>query len=498
MTVLVKQHRQLILPLGLFSLSLTVLLRTMAPTVYTLDSGEFVIAAAQLGIAHGPGYPLYLLLLHLFLHLPVGDLGFRGNLFSALCLAAAVPVLYTMLARLVGDRRTAAITTMLWVWSYYVWAVGLFAEVYAPQLLTLTWVGWALLKLKSNQPHPCHALQAGALFGVAVAMCPSSILFAPGMVAVFMQSRISWRLRIASAALALALFVIPQFYFPWRYALQPTFNLAGSYNADGAFQPIHLDTLSGLSWFIAGGQFQGLFFNQGIIPSAGQISQVFRLYLHNFLGLGVVVGVIGAAALWQQSRRTFWLWLVFFVPYTYFYTTYGAVDKQLMFGPSFLLWTIPVAFGLRRLVQQFSARSFYALLVLPLLALVVFLPQLDLSTETTIYQRADALLQRVPLRAVIFGQWHDLVPVQFLYYLEGKRADVRLVNLFLFPQPELTQYLDHLTAQQEPVVFISSRLGSDEQPHPNLAWLFTRYRVETTTLSFGDEPPLDLFLVQSK
>ncbi len=491
------ESRRILLPLALFSLSLAVLLRTVAPTVYALDSGEFVIAAKQLGIVHGPGYPLYLILLHIFLRLPIGDLGFRGNLFSALCLAATVPLLYAILVRLVTIRWIAAITTLLWVWSYYVWSIGLFAEVYAPQLFTLSLFGWALLKLKSNHHHPYQPLGIGALFGIAVAMCPSSVLFAPGLVVAFLQHGISWQLRIISATLALALFVTAQLYFPWRYAAQPEFNLAGSYDANGLFQPIRLDTLSGLTWFIAGGQFEGLFFEKGIIPSGEQISQVLQLYTHNFLGFGLVLGIVGAAALIRQSKRGFGLWLIFFAPYTYFYTTYGAGDKQLMFGPSFLLWTVPLAFGLRWMTQQLSGKLVYVLLALPIIPLVIFWPQLDLSSDTSVYQRAEVLLKRVPPDAVIFGQWHDLVPVQYLHHLEGRRTDVRLLNLFLFPQLNLTQYLDYLTAQQKPVVFISSRLSKDGQI-TSFAWLFSRYRVETITLNFGSEPPLDLFLVESQ
>jgi hypothetical protein len=497
MTTLFGSGR-IVLPLALFSLSLSVLLRTVAPTVYALDSGEFVIAAKQLGIVHGPGYPLYLMVLHIFLRLPIGDLGFRGNLFSALCLAATVPVLYTFLVRIVTIRWIAAITTLLWVWSYYVWSIGLFAEVYAPQLFTLSLFGWALLKLKTEHPHPYQPLGIGALFGIAVAMCPSSVLFAPGLVVAFLQHRISWQLRITSAALALVLFVTVQLYFPWRYAAQPAFNLAGTYDANGSFQPIRLDTLSGLTWFIAGGQFEGLFFEEGIIPTGEQISQVFQLYNHNFLGFGLVLGIVGAVALIRQSKQGFGLWLIFFAPYTYFYTTYGAGDKQLMFGPSFLLWTVPLAFGLRWMMQRLSGKVVYGLLALPIISLVIFWPQLDLSTETSVHQRAEVLLERVPPHAVIFGQWHDLVPVQYLYYLEGRRSDVRLINLFLFPQPNLARYLDHLTALKEPVVFISSRLNPDAHLPSSIAWLFSRYGVDTITLNFGSEPPLDLFLIHSQ
>jgi len=35
---------------------------TLAPTVTLVDSGELIVAARSLGVAHPPGFPLYVLL----------------------------------------------------------------------------------------------------------------------------------------------------------------------------------------------------------------------------------------------------------------------------------------------------------------------------------------------------------------------------------------------------------------------------------------------------
>ena len=62
-------------------------LRTLAPTVLGFDSGEFQFVVPTLGLAHPTGYPLYLLLGKLFTALPVGDVAYRVNLFSAVAMA---------------------------------------------------------------------------------------------------------------------------------------------------------------------------------------------------------------------------------------------------------------------------------------------------------------------------------------------------------------------------------------------------------------------------
>src|SRR4051812_132752 len=70
---------------------------TLAPTVTLVDSGELIVAARFLGVAHPPGFPLYLMLAHLASVVPIGNVAERINFASAFfaALAAAMLVLVT-------------------------------------------------------------------------------------------------------------------------------------------------------------------------------------------------------------------------------------------------------------------------------------------------------------------------------------------------------------------------------------------------------------------
>lgn len=462
-------------PLALFIISAAVLLRTLVPTIYTLDSAEFVTGARLLGIVHAPGYALYLLALHLFLRLP-GDPGFLGNLFSALCLALTAPLLYGILRALVADRWIAAVGTLILLWSYAVWLVGLFAEVYAPQLLTLTLTGWALVSRKPP-------LATGALFGLAVAANPASILAAPGMAAAFRAQAIPWRKSIAAALVGACLFGLTLLYFPWRYTQQPPLNLAGTYDSRGVFHAVDLTTPGGILWLLSGRQFGGLFF-QG-----GQPVDVALLFARSFLGFGVVIGLFGAYALYRQRRGLLAAWLAFFVPYTGFYATYGAGDRLVMFGPSLLLWSILIAFGLRWMVERLPAVR-PALVALPLLLLVAHFPLLDLSGETSVRTRAEATLARVDEGAAVFGQWHDVVPLEYLHFVEGWRPDVTIYNRFLFAEVDLRDFVSYLVESGRGVVFVHTLLEGT----PADGWLFAGYEVEIVPVP--DETALYLYVVR--
>lgn len=87
--------RPSVLALGVFVLSLGVYTLTLAPTVTLVDSGELIVAARSLGVAHPPGFPLYVLLAHVATLVPIGNIAVRVNFASAIfaSLAAAVVIL---------------------------------------------------------------------------------------------------------------------------------------------------------------------------------------------------------------------------------------------------------------------------------------------------------------------------------------------------------------------------------------------------------------------
>ncbi|MDN5697884.1 MAG: DUF2723 domain-containing protein, partial [Rubrobacter sp.] len=82
-------------------------LRTLAPTVLHYapqafpDSVLLQVKAYVLSIPNPTGYPTYILLAHLFTHLPFGDPAYRVNLASAVFAALAVFVLFWVCRSLV-------------------------------------------------------------------------------------------------------------------------------------------------------------------------------------------------------------------------------------------------------------------------------------------------------------------------------------------------------------------------------------------------------------
>lgn len=106
------------------------------------DSGELISASYTLGIAHPSGYPIWCLGGRLFSTLPVGEIAWRYNLFSALCAALAASTVaatsYLILAGKDADKGNSARAKwaatgagLLLVGFFFFGSQALLAEVYA-------------------------------------------------------------------------------------------------------------------------------------------------------------------------------------------------------------------------------------------------------------------------------------------------------------------------------------------------------------------------------
>src|SRR5947199_4368972 len=85
---------------AVFLVALLLYCCTLAPTVTLTDSGELIVVAHGLGVAHPPGVPLWIMLAHLASLVPLGNVAERINFSSALFAALASAVLTLVVAEL--------------------------------------------------------------------------------------------------------------------------------------------------------------------------------------------------------------------------------------------------------------------------------------------------------------------------------------------------------------------------------------------------------------
>src|SRR6266699_4181524 len=85
---------------AVFLVALLLYCCTLAPTVTLTDSGELIVVAHGLGVAHPPGVPLWVMLAHLASLVPLGNVAVRINFSSALFAALASAMLSLVVADL--------------------------------------------------------------------------------------------------------------------------------------------------------------------------------------------------------------------------------------------------------------------------------------------------------------------------------------------------------------------------------------------------------------
>jgi hypothetical protein len=189
--------------------ALVLYIATLAPTVLFADGAEFQFVPYTLGIAHPTGYPLYLLLGWVWSHaLPIGDVAYRMNLFSALWAALAVGMTYLVALRFIRfaapgiDPLTVRLSAVTAALTFAVgetfWSQAVIAEVYsfnaffvALILLLTFWLADCLVDGKAQEypppvpsgisPLAFRSLALAIAFGLSLTHHVTMLLLLPGV-----------------------------------------------------------------------------------------------------------------------------------------------------------------------------------------------------------------------------------------------------------------------------------------------------------------------------
>jgi hypothetical protein len=417
------------LPLGVYLL-------TLAPTVTSLDGPELTTAAYTLGIAHAPGYPLYTLLGWLFSHaFPVGDVAFRLNLLSAVFGAGTTVLVYLVARRLTGQTLASLAAALALAFSYWFWLNSLAAEVYG--LDTLLLAGTLLLLLEWRERQQPAALFASALlFGLSLATRTTSLLFLP---AFGLYLWLSPRPRSARVWLAAPIFTVLgllfYLYIPLDYRTGPDYVWSTLLQWPGHPAP-DLATPGGFWHLVSAADFRPSVFGFGPAESMKNLAQYGGWLAGSFLGVGVVLGLLGIWRQLQTHRRELLLLAGIFLPTVIFYTNYNVEDREFMVVPSYLVWALWIAVGwtevsedVASLFRNLRVRSMAPalILVLPLVALLVNYPLVDMSGEREFRETGEELFAQAEPNARIMSWWIDMAPLIYLQKVEQLRPDAQLV-----------------------------------------------------------------------
>ena len=447
-----------------FGLPLIIYRLTLAPTIYNLDSAELTTAAYTGGLMRATGYPLYLMIGRLWSRLPIGDVGFRMNLFSAVCGALTILLADRILRRWQVGGWAAFGALGLLATATFFWGLSLVAEVYTLHTALMAALILALLRW-SDQPTPARLGLVGLIGGLGMTHHAAMVLLVPGsifFVLVTHPRRVFQPAALAAAAVGTLLGLSVYLYLPLRYLAQPAFNYAGTYDAALQFHPVDLTTLSGLWWLISGRAFAGMM----LAYNGAELWHETRLFLAQlgqaFFVIGIGPGILGFLVLARRNWRETAMLAVMFALSAGFYINYRVLDKDTMYLPAYLVFALWVGIGYQELLAWVRGSAGMALqgaiLGSILIALVWNWGIVDLSQDWSARQRGEAILTRAEPGGLVFGWWDTVPVVQYLQLVEGKKPDIKAINRFLLAPQDLV-YVIEKEVHNRPVYIDSSPNG---------------------------------------
>ncbi|MBN1297789.1 DUF2723 domain-containing protein [bacterium] len=151
----IQNHRYSARSIALFILLLGVyILSTPPDCVPGANGGELTAAGAVLGIAHPSGYPVWTVIAHGWSRsIPFGDIPFRINFLSAVCMAFAIVITHRNMLRIGAAPGTALVICFCLACHPVFFAEILGAEVYGFHLLLTLLVLDACLLARIRNDH---------------------------------------------------------------------------------------------------------------------------------------------------------------------------------------------------------------------------------------------------------------------------------------------------------------------------------------------------------
>jgi hypothetical protein len=430
---------------------LAVYLCTMAPGLSWAndgsDGGDLAAAAATGGVAHPTGYPLYLIVAHIFQCLPLGSLAFRTNLLSAVAMGSASALIYTLV-----QNRSAASPNNKYPWlpglvagyaaglAPLIWSQAVITEVYGLQALLVAFILYLYTTPTpiSPQARRCLDCWRGLILGMAAGNHVTTLLLLPPVIILGSINQTAeigpgWlkSLRIDRGAFfrqlgMLTLGLCVYLIVPLRASMHPPVNWGNAISWERFW------------WLISAQLYRAYYLQPNGSEIWWRVQSVTALLLQQFGLSGVIMGLIGLIVFGRFSRLylfTFWTAVIF----TAFAVVYETTDSYIYLIPMILSFAIWIGLGIESTairIPRYSQQIRIMLSLLLLLALagraVINVDQVDASSDFRAEHFAKEVLSSAPANAILFAEGDRAVfTLWYFHFALGERPDLTVIAVDL-------------------------------------------------------------------
>jgi hypothetical protein len=475
-------QNEYIIGLALAVFGFAVYLRTLAPTVTFIDSGELASDVSMLGIAHPTGYPLFTLLGWLVVRLPFGwRTIFQLNVLAAAYCAAALFFFFRSFLLLLSqtsnggksplDRSAkslnvtlaaAATSTITLAFSSTYWSQALSIEVYSLHLLLLSLVfsfflksilgGDGLVDSEEKNTQSEASWYGFAFFlGLSFTNHMTTILLAPGIVYLFFATHTfstqSW-LKLFRAGVPFVLGLSVYLYLPIRAAENPVLNWGNP------------ATLERFWWHVTGKQYR-----VWILSSAETAIRQLKYFLAGFPSefgyLPLILALLGVIYLYKSKRTIFYFTLTLFLSCLLYSINYDIHDIDSYFLLAYVVTAVWIAFGASAFLEVGVRLRNVGLNILVcagmgLAPLFLHYDEINESKNYTVEDYTKNMFDSFEKNALVLSyQWDYFVsPSYYFQLVERCRDDVVVIDKELLRRSWYLEQLEH----QYPQLIENSRV----------------------------------------
>ncbi|MBN2471406.1 MAG: DUF2723 domain-containing protein, partial [Anaerolineae bacterium] len=424
--------------IGVFLAGLILYSLTLAPGVQPADGGEFQLVIADWGVAHPPGYPLYTLLGGIFARLlPVNDIAWRVNLFSAVTGALTLAVVAWTVRRETRVGWAAVIAAGVLGSASAFWTTSTQASIRPMTALFMgLMIAAAFEYRRAAAQHDTRSEKRALLmFGLAAGFGVThhaSLVFGGSILALaVLASRPGLLLQPRKAGMALAGALAGT--LPWLYLL--------ARGAAGArLAPPALATWDGFWQHVLASGFAGDMFYYRTLPAIagrlGMLGGVFTAQWH----WSVLVGAAAAFGLLAWRKRSSALALGgAFLLHALVTSAYRAPQTVEYMLPAYVCMAVAIGLGAGTLYQRQRRASASYAVVIALMSAAVLWSGWPTWISLRAYQHQDhtglhaqETLQNAPADTTLLANWHRVTPLWVLQSTQALRPDVKV--RYLAPQ----------------------------------------------------------------
>ncbi len=478
---------------AVFLVALVVYSWTLAPTVTLTDSGELIVAAYGLGVAHPPGTPLWVMLAHLASLVPVGSVAVRINFSSAVFAALACAMLTLVMAELLVTascfapprRRNKAVRQgsniessntggflmfapavgagLLMAFSRTLWAYATITEVYTLNALLVLLVFFLVVRWRRRiietrtdssaavTTHDIWIYTAAFVFGLAMGVHHVTVaLTLPAIAVVVYRTQglkfFTSRRLLYAALISISALILVYSYLPWAASRSPAMNWGNP------------RSLQEIWWHITGRQYR-VFFSFSPATMGAQFVEFCRMAFREFgfawLPLTLFLAVAGLASAYKRDRTAFWfLLLILLADLAYSLSYEIAEDKDAYYLPAFISIAIAAGLGIRWLIQLAASRPspirrpyVAAAIAIVLTSTTAFAANSPFNNRRH-YFIADDYVENLfstiaPNGLMLTQDWQVASPMLYAQEIEQRRRDVKVVDINLLRRSWYFDYLKH-------------------------------------------------------